>query len=285
MAYPVIAAPYGYKPVNLIGGQVFAGSTREYPIAYGNATNMFYGDPVTLTSGYITTITLPVNTTNTVVGIFLGCYYTSPQTKQRLYSQSYQGAVAAVAAGDITAIVCDDPDTVFKTSVVTTAGGVVIGSASSILVGQNMAGNTSTALPNGASLASGNGAGAVVAASTNTASAGFRVLGLVPDTQIETTGTANAAAAQSATTVVLNGLTAGQFIPVGTDLFSLINGQLQFACTVATAVASAATSAQSITTTAVVPAAGILSGATVVLVQSPEVLVKLNFGAHRYYVA
>jgi hypothetical protein len=27
MAYPTVSAPYGYKPVNLIGGQVYAGST------------------------------------------------------------------------------------------------------------------------------------------------------------------------------------------------------------------------------------------------------------------
>jgi hypothetical protein len=33
MAYPIIDAPYGVKPVNLIGGQVFAGSTRNLPIA------------------------------------------------------------------------------------------------------------------------------------------------------------------------------------------------------------------------------------------------------------
>ena len=34
MAYPVVDAPYGLKPINLIGGQVFAGSTRELPITY-----------------------------------------------------------------------------------------------------------------------------------------------------------------------------------------------------------------------------------------------------------
>ena len=28
MAYPTIDKPYGFKPINLIGGQVFAGSTR-----------------------------------------------------------------------------------------------------------------------------------------------------------------------------------------------------------------------------------------------------------------
>ncbi len=33
MAYPTVNAPYGLKPINLIGGQVFAGQTRELPIA------------------------------------------------------------------------------------------------------------------------------------------------------------------------------------------------------------------------------------------------------------
>ena len=51
MAYPVVSAPYGLKPINLIGGQVFAGSTREYPIPYGYSTNIFYGDIVGLTRG------------------------------------------------------------------------------------------------------------------------------------------------------------------------------------------------------------------------------------------
>jgi len=50
MAYPIIDAPYGLKPINLIGGQVFAGSTRELPIQYGYATDIFYGDFVRLTT-------------------------------------------------------------------------------------------------------------------------------------------------------------------------------------------------------------------------------------------
>ena len=29
MAYPTVSAPYGLKPINLIGGQVFAGTTRQ----------------------------------------------------------------------------------------------------------------------------------------------------------------------------------------------------------------------------------------------------------------
>ena len=52
MAYPTVAAPYGLKPVNLIGGQVFAGSTRNVKVQYGYATNIFYGDLVAITRGF-----------------------------------------------------------------------------------------------------------------------------------------------------------------------------------------------------------------------------------------
>ena len=46
MAYPTVDAPYGLVPVNLIGGQPYAGSTRQMKIASGYATNIFNGDVV-----------------------------------------------------------------------------------------------------------------------------------------------------------------------------------------------------------------------------------------------
>ena len=38
MAYPTVSAPYGLKPINLIGGQVFAGATRQIVIANTTGT-------------------------------------------------------------------------------------------------------------------------------------------------------------------------------------------------------------------------------------------------------
>ena len=63
MAYPVVNGPYGLKPVNLIGGQVFAGSTRSLPIQYGYATSIFYGDFVVLSRGFITRASVTTGTT------------------------------------------------------------------------------------------------------------------------------------------------------------------------------------------------------------------------------
>jgi hypothetical protein len=76
MAYPTIDKPYGLKPVNLIGGQVFAGSTRLMEIAttanVGYGTDIFYGDLVKrVTGGTIEKDT--GTTTATPSGVFLGC--------------------------------------------------------------------------------------------------------------------------------------------------------------------------------------------------------------------
>jgi hypothetical protein len=271
MAYPTVSAAYGFKPVNLIGGQVFAGSTRNYPIAYNYATPIYYGDFVTLSGGLVIQATKPVNTTNTTVGVFLGCYYTNPTTKQRQFAQYYPGNVLA---GDITAIVGDDPDSVFQTAVTAGASSTTIASASLLNLGANMAGNTLTG-----SASTGNGAGAVIASTSNVSGGGFRVLGLVPDSQ--TSSAATTVGSTTSTSLAITGATPGLVIPIGTDVFNVINGQLSYSGTATTA---ASTIAADGTATLTVVSATVSAG-TLALVQTPEVLVKLNFGAHRYYVA
>lgn len=284
MAYPTVSAPYGYKPVNLIGGQVYAGSTRNMPIQYNSSTAIFYGDLVTLSSGYATLVTYPLSSTNTTVGVFLGCYYTNPTTKQRLFSQYYPGSILA---GDITAIVADDPDLVIQTAVATSASSGVIGSASSLLLGNNMAGTTTTG-----STSTGNGTGGVVASTTTgAASTGFRVLSLVPDTQITSSGTVvsyTTSGTAGANSISISGLTLNQIVPLGTDVFKNVNGQLQFtgAVTSASATVSSIT-AQTLNTISLNTnnVSTLTAGDVLALVQTPEVLVKLNFGTHRYNIA
>jgi len=80
MAYPTVDKPYGLKPINLIGGQVFAGSTRMYNITYAYATDIFYGDFVALVRGNLERISVSTGTVGTLVGVFLGCSYTNPTT-------------------------------------------------------------------------------------------------------------------------------------------------------------------------------------------------------------
>ena len=285
MAYPIIDAPYGVKPVNLIGGQVFAGSTRNLPIAYNYGTAIYYGDLVTLgTTGSTAGFVIPSSTSTSLVskgtvGVFLGCYYTNPTTKQRQFAQYYPGSVTA---GDITAIVADDPDQVFKMAAVTAASTATISSFPSAMVGLNAVLNT----PVGSASTGNSGAGLVAANTTTAVGSGgaFRILNLVPDTQISTSAVF---VSTTTTSFVVSGLQVGQVIPVGTDIFQLLNGQLQqlgVGANVATAATVTTTGNTTLTISAAVTTTP-TAGTTIALVQSPEVLVKLNFGVHNYYAA
>jgi len=114
MAYPTVSAPYGLKPVNLVGGQPFAGAIRSIPITTAEGTAIFYGDVVALNAAG--TLTKDAGTdTATPVGVFLGCSYTDPNTGQKLHKQYFP---AATAAADIVGYVADDPNLVFKVAVV-----------------------------------------------------------------------------------------------------------------------------------------------------------------------
>jgi hypothetical protein len=114
MAYPTVDAPYGLEPINLIGGLPFAGATRQIPIGNNYGTAIYNGDVVQLNSSgnvIITTLQNDASPIAGVIGVFLGCSYTNPTTKQKLFSQYYPGSVAA---DDISAYVADDPNALFK---------------------------------------------------------------------------------------------------------------------------------------------------------------------------
>ena len=98
MAYPTIDAPYGLKPINLIGGTSYVGGTRKIPIASNYATAIFNGDVVQYTSDGTIIITTMQNNTSAVagiIGVFVGCSYTDPNTNQLTFRQSYPGSIVA----------------------------------------------------------------------------------------------------------------------------------------------------------------------------------------------
>ena len=118
MAYPTVNGPYGLIPVNLIGGQVFAGSTRMIPIASGYASSLYFGDPVKFTStGTLITSGLAYNSaaaeTGGTLGVFLGCEYT-PAGGPLYGKERYQMWTGGTVAADAVAYVCDDQDIVMK---------------------------------------------------------------------------------------------------------------------------------------------------------------------------
>ena len=272
MAYPTVSAPYGLKPINLIGGQVFAGSTRNYPIQYGYATDIFYGDLVNLSRGSVTKNVDTTDSTQTgMVGVFLGVSYTNPTTKQKQFAQYWPGGTAA---GDAQAIVCDDPDTVFK--VVMCSSGSVVASASTAMLGQNFG-----LIQNAGNVNTGDSAvAALYSSTTTTVDLALRVVGLVGETAVVSSATGSS----SSTTITCSALPSA--LVVGTEVGYLAsNGQyIQTGSYVSVAAAAGATSV-TINSAIAVPGAvtAIPSSSTIVFTQYPEMLVKLNFGTHSYY--
>lgn len=109
------AAPFGLRPIGRLDNgslEVF----RQYPIASGYATNIAMGDIVQLVDGgTATTIekqsgTGDDSTEIDMVGIFLGCKFTDPNTGQLTFSQLWP---ASTVASDAMAYVVDDPSVLF----------------------------------------------------------------------------------------------------------------------------------------------------------------------------
>jgi hypothetical protein len=173
MAYPQVDAPYGLVPINLIGGQVFAGSTRLIPIASGSATAIFNGDVVNL--GNTGTLGKDVGTaTATPVGVFLGCTYTDP-TFGKTFRQFYPGGLAIA---DIMAYVIDDPNALFKVAV-TAAGTSTIGNVSRAVVGEN-----SALIQTAGSTATGNSRVSISSTTATASTLPVRIIDIVQETAL-----------------------------------------------------------------------------------------------------
>jgi hypothetical protein len=187
MAYPTVDKPYGLKPVNLIGGQVFAGATRLRRIASG-AGSIGYGDPVKFASDGTVVVTTETTTAPATgfAGVFLGCNYVSSVTGQPTYSQAWISGTAVKSGTYITAYVVDDPDTLFQavgvtaSLVVSTSTGFTYSS-----VGLNVAlvANTLNTVTNDSQQ------GLLVSSANTTASLPMRIVDVVPDTAFDVSGT------------------------------------------------------------------------------------------------
>jgi hypothetical protein len=186
MAYPTVDKPYGLKPINLIGGQVFAGATRQLVIANttgtGYNTSIFYGDVVTIVSGG--TIEKDSGTsTATPCGVFMGCQYISAVTGQLTFSQYYPASLAVKSGSTINAFVADDPDQLFKAVLVagTTADGNGLTPA---YLGRTVIGSNAALVQNTGSTTTGDSTIGVytAAGATTTISLPIRIIDVVPDT-------------------------------------------------------------------------------------------------------
>lgn len=172
MAYPTVDKPYGFQPVNRIGGNPYAGSTRLIPVDSGA---VFDGDLVEmLASGKCAVISSGTSAAQ-CVGVCVGVQYTnsSGQTVQAQYAPSS-------GVSNVLAYVVDDPTALFKVAVVSAT--TTMSTLTRAAVGQNAfvvlnSGNTNT----------GNSVQAIDDATDTTATYPIRIIDVVPETAVTST--------------------------------------------------------------------------------------------------
>ena len=104
-----VSEKFGLRPYRKLDGTPLVGAQNRYTIASNYGTAIFQGDLVEpLTTGNIQKH--GAGTSDAVVGVFNGCFYTDPTTQKPTFSNFYPGSIVA---SDITAFIVDDPDAVF----------------------------------------------------------------------------------------------------------------------------------------------------------------------------
>jgi hypothetical protein len=308
MAYPYVAAAYGFKPVNLVGGREFAASTRMYPIQSGYATSIYNGDIVALSSTSTSLGTLvSTSMTNATVagvagtlGIFLGAEYSL--TGGPIYGKNrYQFWNASTAAQDAVGYVYDDPQAVFRAAVIAQPNGAAANTSTTIgyvnpyYVGSNFyavtggggstqTGDSGMGVCGTAPTTAGTGTGARL-----TTSAPFRVVGVVPDTQLSFTAVASTSGSSTTVTTVNAANTYGPTLPGTTAALGIIPG-MQLISTASTSTGANVSNYITVvsvtgSTLTVNSAITLAANTTITLVGYPEVLVTWNFGYNAYFNA
>ena len=172
MAYPTVSAPYGFQPINRIGGNPYAGSTRLVPIAttLGVTTAaMFDGDLVELTSAGTCQVIASGSAAPQALGVCVGVQYTNSM------GQTVQAQYAPAGSSNAVAYVVDDATALFKVAVV--SSGTTIATLGRTAVGQN----TSVVL-NAGSTTSGDSAQAIDDTTNTTNTLPIRIVDVVPET-------------------------------------------------------------------------------------------------------
>jgi hypothetical protein len=167
MAYPTVSAPYGFKPINSIGGTPYAGSTRLVPVSSGA---VYDGDLVELLSDGKCAVIASGTSAAQTLGVCVGVQYTnsSGQTVQAQYAPSS-------GVTNVLAYVVDDPRALFQ--VVVVSSGTTVTTLGRTAVGQN----TSVIL-NAGNANTGDSAQAISSTTATTNTLPIRIVDVVPAT-------------------------------------------------------------------------------------------------------
>ena len=172
MAYPTVDKPYGFSPINRIGGNPYAGSTRLIPVDSGA---VYDGDLVEMLASGSCKVIASGTAAAQCVGVCVGVQYTnsSGQTVQAQYAP-------ASGVSNVLAYIVDDPTALFKVAVV--SSGTTMSTLTRAAVGQNApvalnAGNANT----------GNSTQAITTSTDITATLPIRIIDVVPETAVTST--------------------------------------------------------------------------------------------------
>ena len=103
-------AAFGMRPVKMIGGAPYTGGQSRYRIAANYDTAIFQGDMVAQVTGGGVEVHADGGTVP-IIGVFNGCSYTDPTTKEQVFKNYYP---ASTNASDIIAYIIDDPMVIFE---------------------------------------------------------------------------------------------------------------------------------------------------------------------------
>ncbi len=172
MAYPTVSAPYGFQPINRIGGNPYAGSTRLVPVSSGA---VYDGDLVEMLSDGKCAVISSGSASAQCLGVCVGVQYTnsSGQTVQAQYAP-------ASGVTNVVAYVVDDPRALFKVAIV--SSGTTMSTLTRTAVGQNApvalnSGNANT----------GDSAQAITTSTNTTNTLPIRIVDVVPETMTSAT--------------------------------------------------------------------------------------------------
>lgn len=172
MAYPTVSAPYGFRPINSIGGTPYAGSTRLVPVSSGA---VYTGDLVELLADGGCAVIASGSASAQCLGVCVGVQYTnsSGQTVQAQYAP-------ASGVTNVLAYVVDDPRALFQVAVV--SSGTTMGTLTRAAVGQN-----AIVVLNSGNANTGDSAQAIDDTTNTTATYPIRIVDVVPATATSTT--------------------------------------------------------------------------------------------------
>ena len=175
-----VSAPYGLKPISLIGGQSFTGGTiREYLLTSNNTAPIYTGDLVQLgasTAGQPTVVTATPTTSSVgIVGVCVGVRYqlSTQQLGYPLYAEYLPAGAVNAGYTNIFIRVVEDPDQLYQ---VQSLGSIGYGSIGKTAALANFTGGTSSTTGNSTS---GNSVVAMASTAANTSALAVKIVDLV----------------------------------------------------------------------------------------------------------